>query len=362
LFYAGEKVVAMTQRNLAGLLAVPLLIALWVVALTQPLPYVTFQPGVTINVLGDFDGRQIIQVSGHKTYDADGQLRMTTVLVSRPRPTRVNLVELMAAWISRDDAVYPYRIQYPTGTTQESNEKEGKAEMVSSQHLAAAAALDELGYDVTEAHVADVTRGTPAEGNLEKDDVILSVNGTDVANQVDVVNAVQATPDGDDISLVVRRDGHKRTVTVTPEVKDGQPFLGIQLSTAVLPLPFDVKFDMDPNIGGPSAGLMFSLGVYDTLTPGSLTGGRVVAGTGTIDEYGAVGPIGGIAQKIAGARNADADLFLVPPANCPEALNARNGDMELVRADTMHDATSAIETWVKNPDAKLPSCQEVKAG
>ena len=98
----------MTQRTLAGLLAAPLLVALWVVAMISPLPYVTYQPGVTVDVLGDYDGRQVIEVDGHKTYPNDGELRMTTVLVSRPHPTHVNLFELMAAWVDRDDAVYPY--------------------------------------------------------------------------------------------------------------------------------------------------------------------------------------------------------------------------------------------------------------
>ncbi|MBI2243758.1 MAG: hypothetical protein HYU55_07355 [Nocardioides sp.] len=103
---------------------------------------------------------------------------------------------------------------------------------------------------------------------------------------------------------------------------------------------------------------MFSLAIYDTLTPGSLTGGATVAGTGTIDAAGNVGPIGGIQQKIVGARDAGAELFMVPPDNCEEALGAPNGDMRLVRADTMHDARVAVAAWVKDHDADLPSCEE----
>ena len=117
----------------------------------------------------------------------------------------------------------------------------------------------------------------------------------------------------------------------------------------------------DPAIGGPSAGLMFSLGIYDTLTPGSLTGGHAVAGTGTVDASGRVGSIGGIQQKIVGARDAGAELFLVPPDNCKEALGAPRGDMRLVRADTMHEAREAIAAGVKDHDADLPSCEETDA-
>jgi PDZ domain-containing protein len=101
---------------------------------------------------------------------------------------------------------------------------------------------------------------------------------------------------------------------------------------------------------------MFSLGIYDTLTKGSLTDGRTIAGTGTIDAAGVVGPIGGIQQKIVGARDAGAELFLVPPDNCDEAVEAPNGDMRLVEAPTTHSALDSIKKWVADPDAKLPTC------
>ena len=348
----------MTQRTLAGLIAAPLLVGLWVVTLTQGLPYVTYKPGLTVDVLGESGGKEIIQVDGHQTYDAEGgQIRMTTVSASQPGAT-INLFELMDAWISRDDAVYPYDVVYAPDETRESNQQQGEEQMVSSQHLAAAAALTELGYTVTEAKIAEVLPDTPAVGKLEKNDVVLKVNGTDVRNEEELANAIAATPAGEDVELRVRRGGDQTTVLVTPETRDGKPFVGIAPATAVLPLPFDVSVQV-ADIGGPSAGLMFSLGIYDTLTPGSLTGGADVAGTGEIDEDGRVGPIGGIQQKIAGARDAGAELFLVPPANCGDALGARNGDVKLVRADTMHDAVTALEKWVDDPDAALPSCEEV---
>jgi PDZ domain-containing protein len=351
----------MTQRNLAGLLAVPLLIALWVVAVTRPLPYVTYEPGVTVDVLDESDGQEIIQVSGHKTYRDDGELRMTTVYVTQPRPATVNLFELMGAWLSRDDAVYPYRAVYGEDETQESNKTEGAIEMVSSQDAAIAVALTELGIDFDPAvEVFSVGEDAPAQGQLEVRDVILSVNGTPVTTTAETAAAVQATPVGQQVVLVVLRDGQERTVRVTPGERDGKPFLGIDMLPSYK-FPFQVSVDIDPAIGGPSAGLMFSLGIYDTLTPGSLTGGAIVAGTGTIDPEGKVGPIGGIQQKIAAAREAGAELFLVPPDNCPEAVDAPNDDMTLVRADTMHDARTAIEAWVGDEDADLPSCEEAIA-
>ncbi len=156
------------------------------------------------------------------------------------------------------------------------------------------------------------------------------------------------------------RKGAERTVAVTPEAQGGEPRIGIEMLPSYR-FPFDVEVGIDESIGGPSAGLMFSLGIYDTLTPGSLTDGAIVAGTGTLDPDGNVGPIGGIQQKIAAARDTGAELFMVPPENCSEALGAENGDTQLVRADTMHDAVAAIEAWVDDPDADLPQCSEEAA-
>jgi PDZ domain-containing protein len=349
----------MTQRTLAGLLAVPLLIALWVTAAFVPLPYVTYEPGLTLDVLGSTDGKEIIQVEGAKAYRDDGELRMTTVYVSQPRPKgRNNLFELMHDWVSDEDAVYPYDAIYAEHQTVEQNRQEGQAEMTSSQDAATAVALEELGYDVTEAVVAAVTKGAPADGELEAGDVILEVDGTEVTTSNDVVDAVTAAPVGEPVTFVVRRDGKRQEVTVTPTSSDGKPQVGIQVGTDVKKdLPVKVTVNIDPNIGGPSAGLMFSLGIYDTLTPGSMTGGKTIAGTGTMDAAGNVGPIGGIQQKIVGARDAGAGLFLVPPDNCADALGAPNGDMRLVEAPTMHSARESIEAWVKDPDADLPTCE-----
>jgi PDZ domain-containing protein len=133
--------------------------------------------------------------------------------------------------------------------------------------------------------------------------------------------------------------------------------VGVQIGTGY-DFPFDVSVRLGEDIGGPSAGLMFSLGVYDTLTPGSLTAGTDVAGTGTIDEHGRVGSIGGIQQKIVGAVDAGATIFFVPPANCESALHAdvRKDQVRLVKAPTMHSAVQSLRAYARNKDAKLPAC------
>jgi PDZ domain-containing protein len=346
----------MTQRTLAGLLAVPLLIGLWVTAAIAPLPYVTYEPGLTLDVLAEDHGSEIIQVQGHKAYHDNGELRMTTVYVSQP-DAKVNLFELMHDWISREDSVYPYKAVYRPDETTEQNRQEGAVDMVSSQDTATAVALTELGYDVTSAiEVLSVNQGEPADGKLRVRDILLEVNGKPITSTDQVVEAVQAAPEGAPVNFVVRRDGARTPVSVTPRIKNGEPMVGIQFGPG-FEFPFKVSVNIDPNIGGPSAGLMFSLGIYDTLTPGSLTDGETVAGTGTIDADGKVGPIGGIQQKIVGARDAGAKLFMVPPDNCSDAAGAPHGEMRLVKATTMHVAVDAIQAWVDDPDADLPTCE-----
>jgi Lon-like protease len=345
----------MTQRTWAGLLAVPLLLALWVVALVLPLPFVTYEPGVTVDVLDNADGEEIIQVSGHKTYRDDGELRLTTVYVSRPE-SHVNLFQVMEGWISTDDAVYPRRVVYPPGETDAASRKQGAVDMVSSQDAAVAVALTELGIDYRQAvKVVTVDSEAPAGGELEPGDVLVAVGDEPVTTTSQVGKAVLAAKPGRPLALRIERDGTERTVSVTPEERDGEPRIGIEMLPSYR-FPFEVSVGIDDQIGGPSAGLMFALGIYDTLSPGSLTSGDVVAGTGEITPEGKVGPIGGIQQKIAAAREAGAELFLVPADNCSEALGVATGRMELVRAATMHDVVEGLEAWGDDPDHVLPSC------
>ena len=345
----------MTQRTIAGLLAVPMLVALWLYALLQPVPFVTYSPGLTIDVLGDYQGKSVIQVSGHPTYQDSGQLRLTTVYVTLPA-TKVNLFELMSAWQSRDDAVLPKSAVYPEDETNASNKEEGQVQMVSSQDVATAVAMRELGYDVPEApEVFSVSRGTPADGRLEPRDVIVKVGATAVHTLEQTGKAIRAVPSGQPVTLTLKRKGEQRTVEVTPEDVKGTPMIGIRLVPSY-DFPFFVSVGLGDDIGGPSAGLMFSLGIYDVLSEGSLTDGQVIAGTGELRPNGRVAPIGGIDQKIAAARNAGAQLFLVPPANCADALDAPRGDVTLVKATTMHSALQSIEAWGQDRSATLPAC------
>ncbi len=356
----------MSQRHIAAFIAMPLLLTLIGVAFFVPVPFATYNPGPTFDVLGTTDGQEIIQVNGEKTYRDGGQIRFTTVSVSQEGVDK-SIFEVLAAWADPDEAVYPYDIVHPPGTTAEQEEAEGQIQMASSQDNAKAAALRKLGYDVKPSlEVVSISPGAPADGALAVGDNFVSVDGValtpDKKGQDALLDAIQAAKDGQELEFVVLRDGKEVTVPVTTEEttnEDGtkRRQIGIQLGVGFI-FPFSISVNISDNIGGPSAGLMFSLAIYDTLTPGSLTGDRIIAGTGEMDPDGRVGPIGGIAQKIAGAREQVVELFLVPDANCPDALGANNGDMRLVRATTFDQALTSVEKWVEDPDAKLPSCED----
>jgi PDZ domain-containing protein len=347
----------MTQRTLAGLLAVPLLVALWVVALLVPLPFVVYSPGYTIDVLGKVDGKEMIEVTGAPSFhDQDGQLRFTTVFVTQP-DTHIGLIQAMGAWLDPDSAVYPYDTVYTPGETDATNRREGAQQMSSSQDTAVAVALTELGYEVETPVVAGVRNGSPSDGVLEEGDELLAVDGDPVGSIDEVVSAVADGPAGQPLDVRLLRDGDKQTVSVDREEVDGEQRIGIELGVSY-DFPFAVDFNIDSEIGGPSAGLMLSLATYDVLTEGPLTDGAIVAGTGTLDPDGSVGPIGGIDQKIAAARDDGASLFLVPPENCGDAIDAPRGSMRLVRAETMPEALDAVETWTADHDADLPQCSD----
>ena len=351
----------MSRRTVSSVLVVVLLVGLVGAAVFLPVPYVTMSPGPTVNVLSKVEGDPVIEVEGADTYPTEGDLRLTTVSVTSPS-VDISLLEALSAWFDGTRAVYPRDVIYPPEQSVEDVERESSVQMVGSQDTAVAVALQELGYDLpllTE--VLGVTKGSPADGKLEPRDYILEVNGTPIDDVEQVSEAIQDTGVGKPAEIVVRRDGERRTVTLTAEAAEDDPeraVVGVEIGTGY-DFPFDVKVNLDDNIGGPSAGLIFSLAVYDTLTPGALTGGTDVAGTGSIDGTGAVGPIGGIQQKIVAAADAGAKVFLVPAGNCAAALGAdvRDGEIELVRTRTMHEAVGSLETYAKDENADLPGCE-----
>ncbi len=352
----------MSRRTWASLMALALVIGLSVVAARKPVPYVTFSPGPTVNVLGTYEKKDIITVEGHRSYRDEGALRLVTIVPSGP-DRKVSLPRMVLAWLDPDRAVYPYDSLYGKADTRQTVQQQSAAQMASSQDNAVAAALDALEIPfVTRVGVASVEKGGPADGKLQAGDLILSVNGKNVSGVSQVTNSIRPLPVGSDVVLRIRRTGGgerlvKLTTTSAPDDPEASA-VRVSIQAKGYSFPFEVKIRLDQNIGGPSAGLMFAMGIYDVLTPGSLTDGKAIAGTGEIDGEGRVSPIGGIQQKLVGAQSDGARLFLVPADNCAEALggNYDPDKMRLVKVTKLEDAVSDVQAWVKNPEANLPKC------
>ena len=322
--------------------------ALVVLAVAVPVPLVALGPGPTFNTLADVDGQPVITVNGMQTYPTSGNLNMTTVSVT----DRLTLAGALGYWASPGAQVVPRSAVYEPGKTDEQVQEKNAQDFANSEIDAESAAVRELGLPSVPA-VADVVAGSAADGKLRTGDRLVSINGTPVASP-DAVNAVlQATKPGDAATVAFTRDGKPQTATVTLGSADGrtQGVLGVVL--AVLPTAGLVQVDLG-GVGGPSAGLMFSLGIVDKLTPGELTGGRFVAGTGAIDAEGVVSNIGGIQFKMAAARAAGATVFLLPAGECAEAVAAVPAGLQLIKVGTLHDAVTALDDL--NAGRTPPSC------
>lgn len=345
-----------------GLLPAALLLATFVaIALAAALtfvglPYVVMSPGPATNILGEVDGRPLLDVDGARTYPTAGRLDFTTVSVDGGPGSRITVYDVARAWLSGSEEVLPVDQVFPPDSDAEQLEEEGAAEMAASQTVATATALRALGRQVDELVViAGVPEGSPSEGVLEPGDVLVTVDGTEAASADAVRAAVQRTEPGRTLPVVVRRDGAERTLTVPTAESDGRTVIGVGLRLDY-DLPVEVTLRTG-SVGGPSAGLMFSLAIYDVLTPGELTGARDIAGTGTMEDDGSVGPIGGIRQKLVGARGAGAEYFLAPAANCDEVVGQVPDGLRVVRVATFEQGLAAVQDIASGEDAALPSCR-----
>ncbi|MFJ2740412.1 PDZ domain-containing protein [Streptomyces sp. NPDC087440] len=359
----------MPRRTATMLASTLVLIALLCAGVLIKVPYAEMSPGPTYNTLGEAGGEPVLQISGHKTYPTTGHLNMTTVRVTGAN-YRMNLVETVAGWLAHDSVVVPHDTLYPDGKTEEQSTQENAEEFSQSQESAKVAALQQLKLPVaTRVVVASVVKDSPAENQLHAGDVIREVDGTKVKEPGDVSRLVTRHKPGETVvfTIVPVKDAeaaekaHKEPtatekVSVTTKKADdnGRAIVGIQAGTDhTFPFTIDIKL---ADVGGPSAGLMFSLGIVDKLTEGDLTGGKFVAGTGTIDEKGKVGPIGGIQMKTVAARAAGAEYFLTPKDNCATASADVPDGLTLVKVDTLDDAVKAMDGIRKGDRGSLPKC------
>lgn len=313
-----------------------LALLLWQAFFTVEVPYVALGPGPTVNTLGQADKHDVISVTGTEASKSAGQLRLVTVSVT----SDLTLFEAVKGWVQHDYAVVPRELIYPPNQTEKQVDEQNAQEFKDSQSSAETAALRELGYPVQVA-VKEVKAGTPADGVLKVGDVITVVDGTQVTSADKLTELIRSKPAGAARTFGYTRAGVAGTVAITPRAEEGNPRIGVTVEHQQ-PHPFQLKIDLD-RIGGPSAGLMFTLGIIDKIKPEDLTGGKVIAGTGTIDNEGAVGPIGGIPQKLVAAKRDGAKVFLTPDRNCAEAVQNAVPGLPLARVATLDDALKALE-------------------
>lgn len=324
-----------------------------------PVPYVKLGPGPVTDTLGmGPEDRPLIRIDGAKTYPTDGKLYLVTVSEWGGPGSKLDLGDAVRGWLNPNVAVVPQDLLYPPDTTAEQAQEEAATEMTDSQKNAEVAALRYLGHDVpTLVTVGSLTKDSPSDGKLEPGDVILSVDGTPVSTPDQLRAEIAKHTPGQVLSLSVERTGQRLDVKVTTAADPSdpkRPVIGILPGTDYK-LPFKIDIDLR-DVGGPSAGMMFALGIIDKLTPESLTGGKVIAGTGTIDADGTVGPIGGIQQKMVGAKEkGHATVFFVPSGNCSEAKAAKPKGLQLVKVSTLSDAVKALET-LRAGGTDLPTC------
>ncbi len=359
-------------RRIVTLAVSALLLAMFVyLGNSVQVPYVALGPGMTVNTLGTVtlvdgkgaDGKPVertvpvVDVKGVPTDPVNGHLNLTTVSVT----DGLTLFDALSRWASRSYSLAPRESQFPPGQSNDEVRQQNKAQMSGSELTAQAAALRQL-HRPTKLSIAAVGADGPAKGLLRPDDEVRAVGGTAVATVEQMQQAVRSHKPGDRVDIDIVRAGVAQRVAVTLGKAEAER-AGVATSITYLGVT-PVVLNADPamkvtmnvgDIGGPSAGLMLSLALVDLLTPGSLTGGKFIAGTGTITDEGKVGPIGGITHKMDGAREKGATVFLVPAGNCREALTDVPAGLTLIKVDTLPGAIDALNAVTAGKPA--PACE-----
>jgi Lon-like protease len=331
-------VVAVNRRISTLLVALVPIVAFLALVSLVTVPYVSLGPGPTFDTLGEVEGKQVVDIEGADLHPTTGHLNMTTV----SQRDDLTLGQALALWMSGREQLVPRDLVYPPDKSKDEIDKANNTDFKRSEDSAEYAALSYLKYP-SAVTVENVSDPGPSVGKLQRGDAIDGVNGKPVANLDQFTTLLKATKPGEELVLDYRRKNSppgiaKVTLGSNPDRDYG--YLGVGVLDAPW-APFTIDFNL-ANIGGPSAGLMFSLAVVDKLTTGDLNDGKFVAGTGTIDSDGKVGSIGGITHKMMAARDAGATVFLVPADNCDEAKSAHEDGLQLVKVDTLVHAVDAL--------------------
>ncbi|PID98125.1 MAG: peptidase S16 [Actinobacteria bacterium] len=347
------------------------------VGLNVPLPYVVFTPGPTVDVTMAVDNTPMIDIVPaegsdevdltldplHQEGDGTGELRMVTVSEHGGPGNRITLFDLLRLGFIDGSNVVSYDSVYPPEATADEVQSAAQAQMRFSQSTAAVVALEELGWKIpATVTILGAVPGTDSENKVQEGDTLLSITTPDgELHPMDSASApfslMRTIPEGSSMVLGLERDGKELSVTVVsgPSPDNVGSKLGVFLDpVTTMPLDVDIRLE---KIGGSSAGMMFALGIIDRMTPGDLSGGKVIAGTGALSYDGQVEPIGGINQKIAGALRDGATWFLAPDANCSDVEDVPEG-IRVVSVATIDDAQEAVNSIAEGKGDSLPTCHQ----
>jgi len=325
-----------------------------------PAPYVIDQPGPTYDTLGviEVDGNEVplITVPDEAEFREDAHLWVTTVNRLGNPENLPSWVEVMGAWVSSERAVTPVDQAFPPGLSLEENREAARIDMENSQQESIAAALNYLDIDYDSSLVVvQSLEGGPSEGILQPEDVVMSAAGVAVADVTRLRELISENGVQDPMTITVLRNGREETLEVIPRMSEGEapvPVIGVLVSGRY-DFPFDITIELG-SVGGPSAGLMFALGIVEKLSDQQIAGSLAVAGSGTISAQGDVGPVGGTRHKIYGAAESGAEWFFIPRTNCSDVAGLSPNGIGVVPVDTLADAVEALELILA--DEAPPSC------
>lgn len=302
-----------------------------------------------------------INIEGTETYAPEGEIKFTTVSIESDSLT-------IWEWFrARNDDIRELRDRedFYGDKSKAETRKINNFMMQQSQDTASLVAANYLGYEIIPevdgAYVVEIVSNSPADTFLQLGDLIVEVDGTNVESPKDLGDAIKSKKPGETVNIGYKRsDGTFQTpssdeAVVTQEISltthptlENTGFLGVVIQTPLAAdIPFDISIDVG-RVGGPSAGLAFSLTILDFLTEGELTGGLSVATTGTIDQYGNVGSVGAYAQKAEAAARSGIDAFLVPPAGYATVKRISDGRYEVRCVSTFNDAIIELSNFGGN--------------
>ncbi len=332
------------RRWILLLVAAILLVSACIGAAVIQIPYIALRPGSVRPVT------EQVLVEGAPSYPPEESIAYTTVSVGS-----TTLLEAFAGWLDDDVDVLPEKA-VRGDRSEEENRRYNAQLMDTSKMTAIAVALERLGYEVdirtTGVVVRAIAEGSPAAEVLERDDVVVAVDGEPVDVPGELGGLLQPGGPGTTHTLTIERpagSSNRRDVDVTTVAAEDDPeraIVGIrdlEERYVDFDFPLDVTIDSG-NVGGPSAGLAFTLAVLDVLTPGELTGGHKVAVTGTMGLDGTVGPVGGGAQKAISVRNGGYEAFLVPSDELAQVQEAVGDDVAVIAVDSLAEALEALDS------------------